>query len=289
MEQVLRNGETYSERKLTELLEYATDDLEPGPGYSLRLEGVAPTRVALHELEARFGIEIDAEQGASIQFSYSEEGDHLVLESLFLSAKSVDGEAGFSYTSRGYVDVLRIKGTDLAQDRQKAPDDETMLYYLSQFGIKDMPHCSDPQFKAWQAHLLGQTRAWHLVEQVEVPFAISDQSMQTTTLAHEVVVDEATSDIQSLRSMKNKIILFHGAEGEDHSESVLELSTDAAKRTLRHYLTSFSIKNDPFVINSESVIESNRPQALPITAENFDELANDLREVIHQRQLMKQD
>ncbi|MBQ69710.1 hypothetical protein CL689_06590, partial [Candidatus Saccharibacteria bacterium] len=260
MEQVLRNGETYSERKLTELLQYATDDLEPGPGYSLRLEGVAPTRVALHELEARFGVEIDARQGASLQFSYSEEGDHLVLDSLFLDTKSADGKVGFSYTSLGYVDVLMINGTDSAQDRQEMPSDETMLYYLSQFGIKDMPRCSDPQFKAWQAHLLGQTRAWHLVEKVEVPFAISDQSMQTTTLAHEVVVNEATSDIQSLRSMKNTIIQFHGDAGNDHTESVLELSTDAAKQTLRHYLTSYNVKNDPFVLNGEPVIESGKPQ-----------------------------
>ena len=80
----------YAERKLVELLNHATDNLQPGPGYALSLEGIKVPPATLKYLEARLGLSLDA-NGASLSFSYGNGVDALHLDEMSHGIDGVDG------------------------------------------------------------------------------------------------------------------------------------------------------------------------------------------------------
>lgn len=281
MERIMENGEIYSEKKLAELVEFATDDLELGVGYQLELEGVQTDTITYKELAAFFGVEMDDDEGATIRFSYDDLTNSLKLKQLILGTKGVSGKATFHSLSTGdYLPILTI--ADREYPHKDGPmSSHAMAASLQRFGIGAIPECNTPAFAAWQSEVLSTTKAWRINERTEIPVEFSETTTQSVILAHESVVKTDTLDIVSIRSIQQRMDIQIDTT-TSRIEAIYEVFDESTHRIFRHHLFRGDVDVDPFVLNATNIHQADF-KTVPVTEENYGELERSLKEIIHLR------
>lgn len=282
MKPVLSSGEIYSERKLTELLEFVTKDLQPGPGYKLTLEGLTADKLVHKELEAFFGASLDASAGAKVELGFNALTDQLVLQELAFPIKGTDGVAKLLRTDTiGYIPSIEMRQQPFRATSQfMSYEDGQKL--LAGFGIFDIPSYDPIAYKEWRAELLSKTKGWHLVERLEVPLGVTDLAVQTTTLTNEQSFNALKSEVVRSRSFTRSIMMFNdNQETVDHTDSVIESSPGNVNEPVRIYTQTYTRSIDPFAMNTTSTTE---PILKPIALDedSYTDFSNALSEVAQQ-------
>lgn len=283
MERVMEPGEIYSEKKLAELIEHATDDLEPSRGYRLKLDGMKCDLLTQKELSTYFGAYIDADKGASMTLTYNDFTNQLELQSLTMNIERMNGTVGFYRVQSGnYIPQTNLQD-QLYTHKNKLPSHETIQRYLHAFGVSDIPPPGTPEYKYWQTMIIAETKAWHLREEVEMPIAFTDHATQSAILTHDTVVNTESMDIHDIRRVSQRIDQLTPDDERLRSELILELYNEGGHHVLRHYLFNGHFPHS-FVANDETLHTTNLT-ALSLTPDSFHERANEVREIIHRRRV----
>ncbi len=255
MERILEQGEIYSEKMLSQLVERATDEIEPGIGYSLRLEGIKANLLTIKEIEAHFGTNIDTHSDTTLHFSYDESSQALNADQLTMKLIGVTGSASLKRTKNGsFIPILEVANKPF--EKSNMVTSEQMNRWIEGFGISPSPTVNSAEFQGWKAHILGNTKAWHLSEQTEIPIAFNEQAVQSTILRHDTVVGSGNMDLRSLRTVTWRIDQIAHDDTTLRSEEALELYAEGADQTLRSYLFNGTLDINPFVHDDVTINDS---------------------------------
>lgn len=277
---VMEFGERYGEKKLGELLEYATNLLVPGPGYSLELDGMNANTLMHNELEAYFGHSIDTDLGMKVTLGYDEMSEGLVLKTLDAPIKGTSGHAYlFKTETLGYQPSLEFHGK-LYTARKEFIDPAIVDRILPSLGIDAAPTKNQKDYQSWRESLLQKTSGWHLLERREIPEAASEQAVQFSTLQREETLDLKNLNASSIRSFTRTIVQFEGDE-RHHTEQVLEMNEDMAGKHLHQYLKSYSVTADSPFVDFEDVIKDQPLTNIVLTEGSFKDAVRALSETIH--------
>lgn len=279
MKPLMELGEIYSERKLSELIEFATRDLQPGPGYQLRLEGVKPTALTHKELEAFFGATFDETQGASLDLIYNQDIEQMVLRELSFPLKGLDGRAQLLRTDTiGYIPVIEMRGNPFkSRSAYMSYDDGQRV--LEGFGIPEIPSYDPLAYMHWRAGVLSKTQGWHLIERLEVPLAVSQNSVQTSTLINEETVTPDLLHVSQRRSLTRSIVLF---DDTNSSTSHIDYTVESEEAALCMYKQTYQKSMHEYALNFEEVTDS-KLVPIGLNENSYHDFSNALLEVIHVR------
>ncbi|MDN5275586.1 MAG: hypothetical protein JWN33_235 [Candidatus Saccharibacteria bacterium] len=292
MERIVDKNETYSNRRLSETLEFATRNLQPGPGYHLTLEGVPASNLTRNELEAFFGSELNNDSGAKLELGYDELSKQLVLDKLSFPIRGVEGTAQLIRTdSIGYTPLIEIRGKTF-RAASEAMDDETTSRMLTGFNIDTIPPQNTHAYTLWRAELLAQTRGWHLLERLDIPFALDAHAGQMATLMNEEALRPNSFEVIQKRSLTTSIILYPESFAtflptstevptsyKSHVDVTLEtVSGIDNKPVVRQYKQVY--KTDPDAAVFGETIYDSRLEAFPITRDSYQSWLSNLQEII---------
>lgn len=277
--------ETYSEKSLHELLEFASKDLLPGPGYSLSLEGVLASGPTHRELEAYFNAELDASSGANIRLVYDAASAQLVIDSFAVDLKANQGTAQLLRTElSGYIPVVFNKSGKPFSDPKRTFSEENARMLLHGFGINDAPLTDPSEYRSWLSSLLAITQGWKITEHFEVPVALTNESAQSYVLINEQSFDRKTQSRVDTKKFKRNIVLFRD---EDNSFSHVESTYESVSHDLVHsyavtYVETYDEVVDP-IVEKYSDETAHKFIKLPNDKDTYLHTKNALREFIHIR------
>lgn len=287
MEPTINTEETYTQRKLSELLDVATDKLLPGSGYKLSLQGVPATPLMHKELEAFFGTSLDAEAGADITLGYDELSGQMVLADFSFPIKGIDGVARLLRTETiGYIPAIIIRNQPF-RSRNEYYSHKRGNDLLLGFGIDNIPSYDEVAYAQWRAKVLVASRGWHLKEALEIPLNLDIDSAQTITLQNEEAFDLASAKLLRKKSITRSIMLFNSDDDStQHIEQTLESATDKDSHTMPMYTRTYKKSRDPIVINAEDVTDSEM-KALRMDRNSYNDFKNSLEDIIAIRKNLK--
>jgi hypothetical protein len=293
MKSIASPGEVYSERKLSELLEFATKDLQPGPGYKLDLEGVPASPLTHKELEAAFGASLDATRGANISLSYNDAAQQMVLQELSYPLQGIVGRARLHRTTTiGYTPSIELPNATFIPGRQIS---KQITYadgqrILAGFGIDEIPGYDPKAYKQWRADVLSKTRGWHLKERQEVPLGITADSVQSSTLVKEESLQLLGQDrLETLRkqSLTRSIVILNDMDGiNSHIDFTVEVEGDMTRMYKQVYKKAGF---DPLLVDFEENITDSRLEPITLNANSYYDFSNALLETIHSLKELDQD
>lgn len=285
MERILEQGEIYSEKILSQLVERATDEIEPGIGYSLKLEGIRANLLTIKEIEAHFGTNIDTRSDTTLHFSYDESSQALNADQLTMKLIGVTGSASLKRTKNGsFIPILEVANKPFQKSNMVTS--EQMNRWIEGFGISQSPAVNSAEFQGWKAHILGNTKAWHLSEKTEIPIAFNEQAVQSTILRHDTVVGSGNMDLRSLRTVTWRIDQIAHDDTTLRSEEALELYAEGADQTLRSYLFNGTLDIDPFV-HDDVTINDSRFEAKAITPDTYPFLIAKLQKILSEKKMAR--
>lgn len=275
-------GETYSERKLGELLDIATSDLQPGPGYKLTLQGVHATVLQHKELEAFFGASLDFEQGATIELGYHPVAEQLVLEGLSYPISGTDGTAQLARTDLIYVPIIEIQNQPF-KTRGLSMSLEHGSGLLEGFGIGSIPSYDEERYSYWRDELLEKTKGWHLNETMTIPQAVTDDASQAVVLQHSAAYNHTDGATTESRSITRSITLFDSqTQSTSHIDVILSKDYEDYRDVVRAYKRTYRKVHSPIVIHDE-LVEDSRLDAVAIDEGTYHDFSNALNEAIFLR------
>ena len=275
----------YSEQKLAELLDVATKELQPGPGYALHLEGIPLPLHTQKSLEAFFGASLDS-SGSSIQLQYDEQKDRLVLESLKNTIQGIDGYAELKRTETlGYIPILHVRDKEFG-DASRYLTASQVDVLLSEIGVHPLTEIRDVSpvaYTLWKSDLLSKTKGWKLREIVEIPESLTEYGSQQTSLSNEEIVSAERFAVTSKRSLIRSISTFSEDEnGYRHvatTNACVELTRSATDTQVLAYTQNTNSTFEHFVLNDVETKVS-EPHALPINEDVYLSFKNALEESI---------
>lgn len=282
MESLPNSAETYAGKKLSELLDYATNDLEPGAGFRLQLEGIQAVPVMHQELEAYFKAELDAKKGAQVVLAFDELTNEMVLSNFSYPLKDVEGSAQLIRTQTlGYVPVIEIRSKQF-DSRQAAISFDQSKVLLAGFGIEDFSLFAPEQYKDWRDMLVTQSRAWQVTEKVEIPLAFDADSIQSTTLIRRSTMDLSRFEMIQHAAITRSIVRFHPEGQTDHTDMTLESVKNLDQQELPISVKTYTKKIDIFE-ESGHIISKEHTTMLPLNKGNFLDFRSALEDVIQLR------
>jgi len=283
------NYEEYAQPRLKDLLEYATQDLQPGPGYELTLEGVQANTQTHKALEDFFQVGLSKEAGALMELGYNELTEQIILKSLIFPIAGIEGTARLLRTDTiGYIPVVEIRGQPF----------KTKASYMSHkdggkvlrgFGVDNIPSYDPTAYRQWRGDVLSQTKGWHLVEKLDIPEAILDGAAQSTTLRSEEVIretDDRSIELIRKKSLIRSIVVFDDEAGTtQHTNHILEFTSDKEDSPVLLFKESYLRSPDPFIINgvgSDAISQATMVRS-HFDRNTFADFSNLLAEIIHTR------
>ena len=240
------SAETLDEKQLKELLATTVTNLEPGPGYSLTLEGV-PAGMRLHNsLEAFFGISLDQVEGANIELAYDETSAQMILKRLEYPVLGAPGKAILEHTELiGYVPHIKVRQRIFAKNK-KVITYEGAATMLQEFGIDSIPQHDHAAYIQWKSELLAMTRGWQLSEELEVPIGFDGVTEQAVTLNNRESFSPNLLAMFKTQTFTESTIQYDAAtESADHIDRVLVLHTDPADQLLQPYTQTYRTSTTP--------------------------------------------
>ena len=266
-------SEEYGEKKLTELLEANTGDLQPGPGYNIVLQGVHSTPLQEQELSAFFGTNFNVKTGATINLAYKGPEQGLRLHELTYPLKKPGGVARLIWTDyTGYITLIE-PGKGASYTGKKS----VMSYrdghrLMAGYGLTTTAPEEQPlSYKEWRAKALARTQGWGLKETVETPLLISDDSLEIVTLTREERFNAETSKVVQRQSLTRSIITVDQVTGDtDHTDRVIELLSDAEGKTFRSVEHTYH-RTEDILSEAGFVISSSDIKPLKLDQKAFDE------------------
>jgi len=190
----------YSERKLSELLDYATENLYPTNLYTMNLKGVKPSLLTQKELQAYSGVDLDSSTGADIRFGFDESEDALVLKSIehplnkqsnakFVIERTSSVEQAGLYTC--YITIADEKYSPQGTDNGTSIDTDKVTDILAGYNIGDIPHPSDAAFALWKANILSCcVTGWDVHEEAEYIEDIQEHSIELINIQRDIFHNE---------------------------------------------------------------------------------------------------
>jgi hypothetical protein len=283
MELSSQTAETYSGKKLIELLTYATNDLEPGIGFKLQLEGVHAIPVMHKELEAYFDASLDEKKGATIVLGYDDLSEKMVLDEFAFPLKGIQGAARLLRTETlGYVPIIQVRNKQF-DSRHEFMDHDQSNVLLAGFGIEDFTTFGKDNYADWRDTVVSKTSAWQVTEKLETPIAIDEQSEQSMTLSRSETIDLSKFKMVQHNAVTRSIILFNEDGTTDHTEMTLDSIKDLDQHDLPISLRTYR-KTPDILADEGNLITHESRQMLPLSHDNFTTFKNALDEIIHQRQ-----
>ncbi|MDB5179383.1 MAG: hypothetical protein JWN12_15 [Candidatus Saccharibacteria bacterium] len=281
MELSPKTAETYSGKKLIELLAFATSDLEPGIGFKLQLEGVHAIPVMLKELEAYFDASLDEQRGANIVLGYDDLTQKMVLDEFSFPLKGIQGAAKLMRTETlGYVPLIQVRNKQF-DSRQEFMDYDQSRVLLAGFGIEDFSTYGTERYADWRDTVVSKTSAWQVTEKIQIPIAFDETSAQSITLSRSETIDLANFKMIQHNTITRSIISFHEDGSTDHSEMTLDSIKDLDQHDLPISLKTYR-KTPDILADEGKIVSHEHTQMLPLSHNNFTTFQNALQEIIHQ-------
>jgi len=255
MQEALRKPESYGEKKLTELLDYATSTLSPGPGYSLEVQGTKVPKLTIKEMGAFFGVSLDESAGADMNLVYDTSGSTFQLQKLTFKVEGGSGTASIIRTeSIGLIPMIEM-GQQVFRSRASYLSYEDGDNILKNIGADIKPPLTSPdEYATWRQGILAATHGWHLTEKVEIPTDIKSDYMSVTTISHEETLGlssrgAVTTHIDTRRVASSTILFDDATNKTSRLSSVIESVADNDRPHLHIYNELSSHQHDPFIIN----------------------------------------
>jgi hypothetical protein len=268
----------YSERKLSELLDLATENMYPTNLYTINMSGVKPSLLTLNELQAYSGVDLDSSTGANIQLGYDEIEKGLVLKTLehplnqqsnakFIINRSPTTNQTGEYSC--YIAIADEKYSPQGSKNGTAIDSDTVQNIISGFNISNIPHPDDEGFAMWKTNALSRcSTGWEIHEEIEFIDDIQEYSIQLINIQHDTFHYEngtggQVKQISSIIDARN--------DSTDHTlrvESRMRQTDFGFSRTLKLKNLFTEIPLAEKIVNPERKLTTVSQQAL-LTEDNF--------------------
>ncbi len=275
----------FADLKLTELLEYATDSLAPGPGYSMGLYGVKLPRSVQTQLERTFGLNISGRHRAEITLGFDSASNNLNLNDLTVWAKSPLHPVVLRRTERGMFIPIVEKGIQIQESGYYLTAKEGSSL-LRDFGMNLTPPTdSSSAYRLWRANLLSQPIGWQVIEKLEIPMRLEADSAVTITLENMASVEpdsDSPNPYKKVQSVEKTVTSFPatGSQLLQGVSATIELvGTNPPGEQLRMYKRAVNTTLDPFVSNYYTSRDENE-QEVPMTAQAYEDYLGLIEEAI---------
>jgi len=282
-----------NEKKLSDMLDFACEQLYPTTGFGLELQGIKPALLTQKELEAYSGASLDNNSGATIKLVYDVASEQLIFESLrhpianhhtaaFVIHKTQNETDGLQYIA--FLDLAGEKYRPVSDGKNTPLFDETVNQILSGYQIGDIPHPSHDEYRLWRANLLSNCQdGWKLSEKVEILVGMEEHNTEVLQISvneefqqkgivsrvkeisHVYIEDcDVSNDPDSAANSGNS--------AQNHTkkfESKLTQIDEDYSRVLSLRKISTEKEYDPFVVGDEGKVLSKETKVLPMNQRNF--------------------
>ncbi len=277
---MLPKPESYGEKKLIELVDYAVDQLKPGPEYALKLVGVEIPMLLQKEMEAYLQLTLDSTYGANLSLFFDQHSSSFMIETMGMKLNGQNSLVDLIRTERlGYVTSSFVENS-LTSKRYTPPMPlGRSAEILKQLGVDPQPPTNNVvDYKTWLSNLLSSTKGWQVIEQVQIPTELNQhdydvplltgdtlpregmsRSLQTSTtftISNSEVLPSLDSELIRSKKISKSLSVMDGELGKNHRiDSSIEVSYSGKQKEMSLYNQGFLDTIDPFVINNTESVE----------------------------------
>jgi hypothetical protein len=291
MENIETRKVPFEEQKLTELLDYACDQLHPTTGYRLELDGISPDKVTLKELEAKSGYSFDPLKGAKIDFIYDEDDGQLVLNTLrhplagqsdlwFTLSRTTNSHHQLQYI--GFLESGTAVPSPSDVEWQHTLDTEFISRVLAGYGVPYIPHPDHESYQLWRANLMSQCEnGWTVYEYARLFLDMTESTTKSIELSSTQSLSNE-GEVSVIKTLSSNYDLTDGSgEFAQYLSSTAVTMTNTYGTTLRLRQESVDVKLDPFTINDPGEVVHSTSTAIPLTHDSFNNFKRTIDDTIH--------
>jgi len=286
-----RESAPFSERILSEKLDFACEQLYPTTGFKLELQGIAPSVLVRKELEAFSGAELNPESGATIELAYDVSEKDLVLQTLthpfdklgstsLVIQRTSNQTDGLQYIAFLDFSGPKFRPAESTSDEPLLNDD--IVRILEGYGIADIPHPTHDIYRLWRANLLSNCqKGWKVSEEVEMFVDMKEHSIETIKIGVDEQYEEdgIVSRTKEVSRVYN-IIDDSGASGQEFVSTLIQIDDDYGRTVhLRNELAKKEIQ--PFIPGDPGVVLSSESENLTLDYDNFNAFKHLLDDATH--------
>jgi len=265
----------YAERKLSEMLEYACSQIEPGHGYSLTVDGLKSSALVKHELEALFGAQLDDEKGATVSFGFDESTEALSVDAVSIPIFGIEGRAKIVRNKLNdqipYVHFVEVGESNESFVPQKSIrlTQQRVDAILSGFSVEKAPPIQTPEYTLWRSELLSQSRGWYLSETQQITTAYSEDSHSAITISNNEFYSRGKVEQSKRVTTSTTFLQDSFTDLTQHINATIELVNDMKDKKLRLFQQSYQVKNDFFDVYNDAEVIQNQIEAIILNEDSF--------------------
>jgi hypothetical protein len=279
MEQTEQKNIPYGERKLNELLDFACEQLYPTTGFTIELNGIAPSIRTQKELEAFSKVNLDPKTGATIRLAYDMSEDALILDSFRhpldrqSAANLVIHRTQQPIDGLEYIAFIEVHGQTYipkADGKDSILTNEMVDYFMGGYGIFDAPHPTHESYQLWRANLLSNCQdGWKVSEEVELFVDLDEHKTETIYVSNNQTYAEK-GEISKVKKV-SRVYTVH----DENNSSSQQLETSITQMTnpfgqsinMRNELTKRT--QEPFTVADPGIITSHQEEPIALNEDSF--------------------
>lgn len=281
MDNIEQKEVPYAERKLTELLDFACDQLYPTTGYRLELDGITSDLSTLKWLEAVSGYSLDTKSGAKIEFLFDAKSNQLVLDTFRQPLKDQQALSLAIQRTQSpdsklqYISFLETTDDILPDPLNPThapilPEDVDRI--LAGYGVTEVPNPDNDTFILWRAELMSRCKAgWRVFEYAKLLTDFTMNNTETIEISNTQTFSE-DGEVSVVKTISKNYELVDDSNHFTQSHSNTAVSIANAYGASFHLRAEVVDKElDPFVLNDSGKIISDKTSPIPLTEDSFND------------------